>query len=90
MKKVGDRVMSLDITASRGIHSDANTLTDLRRAATDDCGAVNMDITLSLRVDHFESANLCPVVARDVHNTRVADLPTHLGVEWRLVEDDLI
>ena len=50
---------------------------------------MNKNVAALLRVDHAQLTDFCPIVPRNVKQSSVADLPAHLGVERRAIENDI-
>ena len=50
---------------------------------------MNKNVAALLRIDHAQLTDLRPIVPRNVKQPSVADLPAHLRVERRLIENDV-
>ena len=50
---------------------------------------MNKNVAALLRVDDAQLTDFRPIMSRNVKQSRVADLPAHLGVERRAIENDI-
>src|SRR5439155_6098038 len=50
---------------------------------------MNEDIAALLGIDHSQLTDLRPIVSRNMQQSSIGDLPTHLCVERRLIENDI-
>src|SRR4029077_805402 len=50
---------------------------------------MNKNVAALLRIDHAQLTDLCPIMPRDVKQSSVADLPAHLRIERRPIEDNV-
>ncbi len=50
---------------------------------------MNKNVAALLRIDHAQLTDLGPIVSRHVKQSSVADLPAHLRVEGRPIQNDI-
>ena len=50
---------------------------------------MNKNVAALLRVDHAQLTDFRPIVPRNVKQSSVSDLPAHLGIERRAIENDV-
>src|SRR5206468_6478169 len=50
---------------------------------------MNKNIAAFLRVDHTQLTDFCPIMPRNVQQSAITNLPTHLGIEWRSIDNDI-
>src|SRR5262249_41745004 len=81
--------MPLNQFAPVSIHRNADRLTRLRRPTLNNLRAVNKNVAAFLRIDDAQLTNLCPVMPRNVKQSSITDLPTHLRIERRAIDNDI-
>src|SRR6476469_330914 len=50
---------------------------------------MNKNVAAFLRVDHTQLTNFGPIMPRNVKESSISDLPAHLGVERRAIENNV-
>ena len=50
---------------------------------------MNENVATLLRIDHAQLTDFSPIVSRNMKQSSIADLPAHLGIEGRPIENDI-
>ena len=50
---------------------------------------MNKNVATLLGIDHTQLTDLRPIVSRNMKQSAIANLPAHLGVEWRPIENNV-
>ena len=82
-------MMALDRVAAIGIYRNANRLARFRRAPFRQHRAMNENVSTLLSIRNAQLANFRSIMSRHMKQSPIADLPAHLGIKWRTVENDV-
>src|SRR4029079_4691867 len=82
-------VMSLNQFASINIDGDAHRLTRFGRATIDYRCPMNKNVAALSGIDHSQLTDFSPIMPRNVKQSSISDLPAHLGIERRAIENNV-
>ena len=82
-------MMPLNFSSSIDVHRNAHRFAGLRRSTFQKRRAMNENVASFLRIDHPQFADFGSIVSRHVQQSTIANLPAHLRVKRRLIDNHI-